>query len=97
MKEKEEKKNIDKKEKINGKVLNGIVVSAKMQNSCSVLVTRFIKHKKYRKYYKVSKKYKTHDVGNIKKVGDKVKIMECRPISKDKHFRIIQESVTTDD
>jgi small subunit ribosomal protein S17 len=45
-------------------------------------------HKKYKKYYKVSKKYKVHDVGNTKKVGDKVEIVSSRPISKDKHFII---------
>ncbi len=89
MNEKKEKKNINKEKKTNGKILSGVVISAKMRDTCTVLVSRFIKHKKYRKYYKVSKKYKAHDAGNIKKVRDKVKIMECRPISKDKHFMII--------
>lgn len=81
------KKNIEKK--IEGKILSGVVVSDKMKDTCVVSVTRFVKHKKYKKYYKISKKYKAHDAGNTKKVGDKVEIKECRPISKDKHFIII--------
>ena len=73
----------------NRKIMRAIVVSDKMQDTCVVLVTRFVKHKKYKKYHKVSKKYKVHDAGNTKKVGDKVEIMESKPISKDKHFVII--------
>lgn len=72
-----------------GKILKGVVVSDKMKDTVVVSVTRFIKHTQYKKYYKVSKKYKAHDVGNTKKIGDKVEIKECRPISKDKHFVII--------
>lgn len=78
-----------KEEKTSKKVLSGVVVSDKMKDTCTVSITRFVKHKKYKKYYKVSKKYKVHDVGNTKKVGDKVLIMECRPISKDKHFIVV--------
>ena len=75
--------------KNNGKILKGVVVSDKMKDTVVVEVQRFIKHLKYKKYYKVHKKYKVHDVGNVKKIGDKVEIMESRPISKDKHFIII--------
>jgi len=71
------------------KILRGVVVSDKMKDTCVVLVTRFVKHKKYKKYYKASKKYKAHDIGNTKKIGDRVEIKECRPISKDKHFIIV--------
>ncbi|MEK7200703.1 MAG: 30S ribosomal protein S17 [Patescibacteria group bacterium] len=74
------------KTKTKNKILRGIVVSDKMKDTCVVLVTRFVKHKKYKKYYKVSKKYKVHDIGNTKKIGEKVSIIESRPISKDKHF-----------
>ncbi|PIR40187.1 MAG: 30S ribosomal protein S17 [Candidatus Zambryskibacteria bacterium CG10_big_fil_rev_8_21_14_0_10_34_34] len=88
MDKKEEKNNIETK-KINKKVLSAIVVSDKMQDTCIVLVSRFVKHKKYKKYHKVSKKYKVHDIGNTKKIGDEVTIMECRPLSKDKHFVIV--------
>jgi small subunit ribosomal protein S17 len=71
------------------KTLMGVVVSDKMKDTVVVLVDRFVKHPKYGKYAKVSKKYKAHDAGNTKKIGDKVSIEETRPISKDKHFRII--------
>ncbi len=87
MDKKEEKNN--KERKTNSKVLSAVVVSTKMKDTCTALVTRFVKHPKYKKYHKISKKYKVHDAGNTKEVGDKVKIMECKPISKDKHFVII--------
>lgn len=72
-----------------GKVLSGKVVSAKMKDTVVVAVDRFIKHPKYDKFFKVTKRFKAHDVGNTKKVGESVDIVECRPISKDKHFRIL--------
>ena len=71
------------------KVLNGIVVSDKMDKTVVVSVSRFIKHKKYGKYYKINKKYKAHDPENKYKIGDKVEIRETRPISKDKKFQVI--------
>ena len=80
-----EEKNLKKR----GKQISGVVVSDKMKDTVVVSVGRFIKHPKYGKYYKVSKKYKAHDIGNTKKIGEKVIIEECRPISRDKHFRII--------
>jgi small subunit ribosomal protein S17 len=86
---KKEKAKNNKEIKASNKILGGIVVSDKMKDTCVVSVTRFVKHKKYKKYYKVSKKYKAHDVGNTKKIGDKVKIKESKPISKDKHFIIV--------
>jgi len=87
---KEESKNNTEEKKTEGKILSGVVVSDKMKDTCVVLVVRFVKHKKYKKYHKVSKKYKAHDAGNTKKVGDKVMIKECKPISKDKHFIILK-------
>jgi small subunit ribosomal protein S17 len=72
-----------------GRVLQGIIVSDKMQKTVVVKVSRFIKHKKYGKYYKVDKKYKAHDAEGKYKVGDKVEIIETRPISKEKKFRVI--------
>jgi small subunit ribosomal protein S17 len=86
MKKTEIKKNTEKK---NGKMLQGVVVSDKMKDTCVVSVTRFVKHPKYKKYYKVSKKYKAHDAGNTRKTGEKVSIMESRPLSKDKHFVVV--------
>jgi small subunit ribosomal protein S17 len=71
------------------RVLYGVVVSDKMKDTASVRVTRYVKHGLYGKYVKKNKKYMAHDVGNISKVGDKVGIRECRPISKTKRFRVI--------
>ena len=68
------------------KVYRGTVVSDKMDKTVVVLVDRYVKHSKYLKYQKISKKYKAHDESNSKKVGDRVEIVETRPMSKDKHF-----------
>ncbi len=72
-----------------GKTMSGVVVSDKMKDTITVLVDRFIKHPKYGKYISIHKKFKADDKGNTKKIGDKVTIMECAPISKDKHFKVI--------
>jgi small subunit ribosomal protein S17 len=80
--------NTDAKKK--GRVLSGVVVSDKMKDTVVVEVSRFDKHPKYGKYIVRSKKYKADDKGNTKKVGDKVQIKECPPISKDKHFRVVK-------
>ncbi len=78
-------------EKINkGAVLKGVVVSDKMNKTVVVSVSNFIKHPKYGKYYKVSNKYKAHDEDNTCKVGDNVEIVETRPISKDKKFKVVK-------
>jgi small subunit ribosomal protein S17 len=71
------------------KTLRGVVVSDKMQKTVVVEVNRFVKHPKYGKYMKQSKKYKAHDEENVYKTGDKVSIEETRPISKDKTFKVI--------
>lgn len=73
----------------NGKHLTGVVVSNKMQKTVVVKVDRYVKHPKYQKYYTISKKYKAHDEENTYKIGDKVEIMETRPISKDKKFTVV--------
>ncbi len=66
------------------KVLYGTVTSNKMNKTIVVTVERKLKHPLYGKYIIRSKKYKVHDEENTCSVGDYVKIMECRPISKDK-------------
>ena len=71
------------------RLLTGVVVSDKMKNTAVVKVNRLVKHPKYQKYFRVTKRYKADDPGNTKKIGEKVKMEECRPISKDKHFKII--------
>lgn len=73
----------------NRKKLQGVVVSDKMDKTVTVLVNRFVKHPKYGKYMKVSKKYKAHDGANTYAVGDTVTIEECPPISKDKRFTVV--------
>lgn len=73
----------------NPKTMAGVVVSTKMKDTVVVEVKRFVKHPKYGKYTSVNKKFKAHDAGNTKQMGDKVTIVECAPISKDKKFRVI--------
>ena len=85
-----EKKKLEKNK--SKKILTGVVVSDKMKDTVVVSVNRYEKHPKYGKYINISKKYKAHDAGNTKKIGDKVDIVETRPISKDKHFRIVVKS-----
>jgi len=70
------------------KVLSGVVVSDKMKDSVVVAVMRYVRHPKYQKYVKRIKRYTAHDAGNARKVGEKVTIVECRPISKTKHFKV---------
>lgn len=74
------------------KKLQGTVISDKMNKTVVVAVTRFVKHPKYHKYLKITKKYKAHDETNSAQVGDKVQIVSTRPLSKDKHFMIVRES-----
>ena len=74
-----------------GNTLSGIVVSDKMDKTVVVSVSRFVKHPKYGKFYKINKKYKAHDEENKYKIGDKVEITETRPISKDKRFRVVNK------
>jgi small subunit ribosomal protein S17 len=72
------------------RVLSGVVVSDKMKDTIVVLVSRYVKHPKYGKYIKFQKRFKAHDEGNTKSLGDKVEIIETNPISKDKRFRILK-------
>ncbi|MDE1875187.1 MAG: 30S ribosomal protein S17 [Patescibacteria group bacterium] len=69
-----------------GKTLEGVVVSTKMKDTVVVRVDRFVKVPKYERFIKVSKRYKAHDAGNMRKEGDKVTIIETRPISRGKNF-----------
>lgn len=72
-----------------GTVLSGTVVKAAMQKTVVVKVTRFVKNPKYQKFQTLTKKYKVHDENGTAKVGDKVEIVETRPISKDKRFKLV--------
>ena len=66
----------------------GQVVSAGMQKTVVVKVDAMKLHTKYNKYYKVSKKYPVHDEKGQAKVGDKVRFVECRPLSKTKRWKL---------
>ncbi|MFH1413092.1 MAG: 30S ribosomal protein S17 [bacterium] len=67
----------------------GQVVSDKMDKTIVVKVDRVKVHPKYHKRYTLSKKYKVHDSNNKFKIGDRVEFVESRPLSKDKHWRVI--------
>ncbi|MDP3954200.1 MAG: 30S ribosomal protein S17 [bacterium] len=71
------------------RVLKGVVVSDKMQKTAVVEVSRLIKHPKYKKYHKVSKRFKAQNDDNKYKTGERVLIQETRPISKDKRWIVI--------
>ena len=71
------------------RTITGVVTSDKMEKSITVAVERKIMHTKYGKYLKKTKKYHAHDEANDAKVGDKVKIMETRPLSKLKRWRLV--------
>lgn len=72
------------------KVREGVVVSDKMDKTVVVVEETMKLHKLYKKRVKFSKRYKAHDENNECKVGDKVKIMETKPLSKDKHWRVVE-------
>lgn len=68
----------------------GIVLVARGDKTINVLVEEKSMHPKYRKQYSRSKKYSVHDAANIAKVGEKVLFEECRPLSKQKRWRIVK-------
>ncbi len=72
------------------RVLTGTVVASKSDKTISVEVENYIVHPKYGKRVKQSKKFATHDENNQAKIGDVVKIMETRPLSKNKRFRLLE-------
>lgn len=72
------------------KVYTGHVVSDKMDKTITVLVETYKVHPLYKKRIKRSKKFKAHDENNVAKVGDIVRIMETRPLSRTKRFRLVE-------
>lgn len=68
----------------------GIVVSDKMDKTIVVQVERLVKHPVYKKYVRRRARYKAHDEGDTCKVGDKVMIEECRPLSREKRWGVRQ-------
>jgi len=73
-----------------GRVLRGTVVSTKMKDTITVAVERYVKHPKYKKYLRRTKKYLVHDAGNTANEGMLVDIRETRPLSKRKHFELVK-------
>lgn len=72
------------------KVRTGVVISDKMDKTITVKVERLVKHPVYKKYYRLTKKFKAHDLENTCKMGDTVSIMETRPLSKTKRWRLLE-------
>lgn len=96
------------KRDVNKRKMTGIVVKDKMDKTVVVEVEKFHKHSKYHKYLKTKKRYKAHDEENRCRIGNKVLIVEARPLSKDKRWLVkdiigkeepvlIQEEVDRDD
>ena len=73
----------------NSRTLTGRIVSDKMNKTITVLVERRVKHPVYGKFLTKSSKIKAHDESNDAKTGDLVTIAECRPVSKDKAWKLI--------
>lgn len=72
------------------KARQGVVVSDKMDKTVVVAIEDMVKHPLYGRIVKQTKKFKAHDENNEANLGDTVMIMETRPLSKDKHFRVVK-------
>ncbi len=75
------------------RILQGVIVSDKMDKTVVVSVERRVMHPIYKKFIRRSKKYHAHDENNSFKTGDNVRIRECRPLSKTKTWEVIIEPV----
>jgi len=76
----------------NRKKMTGVVVKDKMDKTVVIEVEKFLKHPKYHKYLKTKKRYKAHDEKNACNIGDRVLIVESRPLSKEKRW-VVKEIV----
>ena len=74
------------------RILEGVVTSDKMDKTVTVLVERRYMHPVYKKYLRKSDKFAAHDETNQFKTGDKVQIIECRPISKNKKWMVVSDT-----
>ncbi|MCX5904255.1 MAG: 30S ribosomal protein S17 [Proteobacteria bacterium] len=72
------------------KTRTGVIVSNKMDKTVVVATVRITKHSLYKKYIKKRVRYKAHDQGNTCRIGDTVLIKECRPLSKDKRWKVVE-------
>ena len=79
-----------KTKKKNRKTLIGTVVSNKMEKTVVIRIERRKLHPLYKKYITRTKKIKAHDAGNLCQIGDLVKVIESRPLSKDKHWSLLE-------
>ncbi|MCW5822971.1 MAG: 30S ribosomal protein S17 [Cyanobacteria bacterium TGS_CYA1] len=79
------------------KVLVGTVVSDKMDKTVVVAVERRVAHRRYEKQIVKTTKFKAHDASNACKAGDEVKIEECRPLSKEKTWKVIEIQKVAED
>jgi small subunit ribosomal protein S17 len=79
-----------KTKKKNRKTLVGTVVSNKMEKTIVIRIERRTLHPLYKKYITRTKKIKAHDEGNLCQIGDLVKVIESRPLSKDKHWNLLE-------
>ena len=77
------------------RILQGVVVSDAMDKTVVVRVERRVMHPVYKKFIRRSKKYSAHDETNSVKIGDVVRIQECRPISKNKSWTVMTEEQAT--
>ena len=73
------------------RILEGIVVSDKMNKTRVVAVTRLKRHPRYKKYFKVTRRFKAHDEQNAYHVGERVRIQETKPLSRDKRWNILEK------
>jgi len=73
------------------RILQGVVVSDKQDKTIVVRVERRLMHPIYKKFIRRSKKYAAHDESNTSKIGDVVRIRECRPISKNKTWELVSD------
>ena len=78
----------EKNESGHKRILQGVVTSDKMQKTIVVKVDRRVKHDQYEKYLMVTKKYKAHDEAGTAKIGDRVEIVESRPVSAEKRWAL---------
>jgi len=77
-------------ERNNRKVREGLVVSNKMDKTAVVAVVERVRHPKYGKFMMRTKKLYVHDEANDVNIGDKVRVMETRPLSKNKRWRVVE-------
>ena len=80
--------NVENAERRYKKILRGVVTSSKMSKTVTVMVERTVRHRRYNKYIKRQASYYAHDESNVANEGDVVDIIESRPLSKTKRWRL---------